>query len=221
MSILQRHTPQERDMEPPQCIMDAHSMLSGGTPDSADPSSCCYLQIHLKSCHIFDDEHNVFICLQEIVGNNVQSMQVWRDDLQSFFFPSASIHFLQEIKCSRKCGLDVLAVSLTVICLYILICILKRIGRWKSMEDRGSVVLLHKYYLWIWVMDLFLGRGGVDFIMLIKKTVSVKKKPFLRFIFLFISCLELGCYDWHEDIYVLFLCIVITDSLWLVLVIWI
>lgn len=147
MSILQRHTPQERDMEPPQCIMEAHSMLSGGTPDSADPSSCCYLQIHLKACQMFDDERSVFICLQEIIGNNVQSIQARRDGLQSFFLPSASIHFLQEIKRSSKCGLDVSAVSLTVLCLYILICILKRTRRWKVMEDRGSVVLLHKYYL--------------------------------------------------------------------------
>lgn len=153
-------------------------MLSGGTSDSIDLTSCCYLQIHLKSCQMFEDERSVFICLQEIIGNNFQSIHVRRDGLQSFFFPSASIHFLQEIKHSSKCGLDVSTVSLTVLCLYILICILKRTGRCKVMEDRGLVVLLHKYYLWIWVEDFFFGKRGVNFIMLIKKTVSVKKKYF-------------------------------------------
>lgn len=60
---------------------------------------------------------------------------------------------------------------------------------------------------------LFFGRRGVDFIMLIKKTVSVKKKPFFIFIFLFLLYLESGCCDWHEDIYVLFFFTVIIDRL--------
>lgn len=70
MSILQRHTPQERDMQQPECIMEAYFMLSVGTPNSADPSSYYYLQIHLKSCHMFDDECSVFIFLQEIIEHS-------------------------------------------------------------------------------------------------------------------------------------------------------
>ena len=144
---------------------------------------------------MFDDEHSVFICLQEIIGNNVQSIQVRRDGLQSFFFPSASIHFPQEIKHSSKCGLDVSVVSLTILCLYILICILKRSGRWKVRGRWRVSFFLHKYYLRRRKGGFWRGITGFDLIFLIKKTVWVKKEPFVSDLFFFaFMCLESECY---------------------------
>ena len=59
-------------------------MFSGSTHDSVDPSRCHYLQIHLKACQIWDDERSVFSFLQEMIGNNVRSIKVRRDDTLSF-----------------------------------------------------------------------------------------------------------------------------------------
>lgn len=43
MQTLQGHTLQEKDLEPPRCIMEARSMLSRDIPDGADSSSYYYL----------------------------------------------------------------------------------------------------------------------------------------------------------------------------------
>lgn len=55
-------------------------MFSGSTHDNVDTSRRHYLHIYLKACQMWDDERNVSSFLQEMIGNNVRSIQVWIDD---------------------------------------------------------------------------------------------------------------------------------------------
>jgi len=83
VSILQRHILQKG-------IWTA-IVHNGGTrhvmrKHIADTSRCYYLQTHLQSCQMWDDEHNVFSFLLKMIGNNICSIQVRKDDMQSSYF---------------------------------------------------------------------------------------------------------------------------------------
>lgn len=106
------------------------------THGSVDPSKCHFLQIHLKACQMWDDEHSVFSFLQEMIGNDSHSTQVQRNDTQSFSF-NHHLFVPQETKRSSRYTFYVSAVTLTVLCRHILICIFKRKRKLKrSREDQ-------------------------------------------------------------------------------------
>lgn len=138
-----------------------------------------------------------FLCIPKVMLSRGLS---WRDDTQLCSFPSASIHFPQEIKHFSKCGLDVLAVSPIVLRLYILICILKRAGRWKVKGRRRVSFFLHKYYLRRSKEDFFWAEQGLIYFAN-KEDCLGQEEAFFKFVFLFLLCLESGCCGWHEDIY--------------------
>lgn len=81
VSILQRHILQK--------MLWTSIEHNGGThhvkrKQNVDTSRCYYLQTHLQSIQMWDDDHQiVFSFLQEMMGNNIHSIQVWRDDTQS------------------------------------------------------------------------------------------------------------------------------------------
>jgi len=83
VSILQRHVLQEGIWT---AIVHNGGTLHVKRKHSGDTSRCYYLQRHLQSSQMWDDERSVFNFLQEIIGNNVCSIQVRRDDTQSFSF---------------------------------------------------------------------------------------------------------------------------------------
>lgn len=83
MSILQRHILQKG--------MWTTIVHNGGTlhvkrKHNADTTKCYYLQTNLQSCQKWNNECGVFSFLQEMIGNNVCSIQVRRDNTQSFSF---------------------------------------------------------------------------------------------------------------------------------------